>query len=140
MLSTVDGKRITAIPHRGTFDAVKAKLGTLRTEQIRKELDAIIDKRQPDKKTGLRTFNSSYLGSELSPWQFPISHLYHVAREIAGPDADEKTVQDQAALLFGLFVWECIMARNEEWVFWDANLNVRDLNREILGKQYFEKA
>jgi hypothetical protein len=41
--------------------------------------------------------------------------------------------------MFGLFVWECIMNRDEEWVFYDPNLTPNDPNREITGKVYFER-
>ena len=69
------------------------------------------------------------------------SHLYHVAREIeGGRDAEEQEVQDRAALIFGLFVWECIMLRDEEWMVYDPNLSSRDPNREITGKVYFEQS
>jgi len=138
MLYTLDDKRITSVPHRGTFAAAIKGLGALRVSEVRAELNSIIDQMAPDK-NGARTFSSSHLGSKLSPWPAPISHLYHVARVFDGKDADEKTVQDHAALLFGQFIWECVMNRKEKWVFWDPNLDARDLNREILGKVYFER-
>ena len=56
-----------------------------------------------------------------------------------GEAADEQDVQDRAALNFGLFVWECIVNREESWVFYDPNLGSRDPNREITGKVYFER-
>lgn len=140
MLKSLDDKHITAVPHPGAFDAAKKQMGTVRVAEVRAELDAVISEMEPDKKTNLRTFSSSHLGSKLSPWPPPLSHLYHVAREMGGPKATEKEVQDQAALFFGLFVWEHIMNRkNESWVFYDPNLNSRDLNREITGKVYFEQ-
>lgn len=113
----------------------------MRTSEVQHELNYIFDNMPRDKKTNLRNFSSSILGSKLSPWQHPVSHLYHVARELEGQEAAEKAVQDRAALLFGLFIWECVMNRkDEEWVFYDPNLNARDLNREIMGKEYFECA
>jgi len=56
-----------------------------------------------------------------------------------GEAADEQDVQDRAALNFGLFVWECIVNREESWVFYDPNLGSRDPNREITGKVDFER-
>ena len=41
-------------------------------------------------------------------------------------------------LIFGLFVWESIMDRDEKWIFYDPNLSSTDPNREITGKVYFE--
>jgi hypothetical protein len=48
-------------------------------------------------------------------------------------------VQQRAALIFGLFVWECVMQRGENWVFYDSNLSSSDPNREVTGKVYFER-
>ena len=138
MLSTVDRKRIGTVAHANSFADVVKQLGPKRTDEVRAELDFIIEKMQPDVKTGKRTFSSSFLGSNLSPWQHPLSHLYHVARELLGGTVDEKLVQERAALIFGQFVWECVMNRPEQWIFYDPNLSVHDPNREITGKVYFE--
>ena len=139
MLKTVDRSRITSVPRRKWFDIVVEKLGSTRTEAVRTELDRIIDEMQPEPDSGSRTFSSSHLGSKLSPWQPPLQSLYDVSREMLGSGADEEEVQRQAGLIFGLFVWECILNRDEEWVFWDPNLSAHDPNREITGKVYFEQ-
>lgn len=140
MLSTLDGKRISTVAHAPKFRVVVSQLGANRTEEVRAELHRIIDDMSPDEKTGLRTFSSSYLGSELTPWQHPLSHLYDVAWEMEGENAEKEFVEQQAALIFGQFIWECIMARGEEWVFYDPNLSSTDPNREITGKVYFERS
>jgi len=49
-------------------------------------------------------------------------------------------VEERAALIFGLFVWESVMQRGENWVFYDPNLSLTDPNREVTGKVYFERA
>lgn len=121
MLTTLDGKQINRVPHRQDFDAVARRLGSERAAAVRAELNRIVDEMKPDAQTGLRTFSSSFLGSELTPWQPPLESLYDVAREILGLLAEEQDVQDRAALIFGLFVWESFM------------------NREITGKVYFER-
>jgi hypothetical protein len=102
-------------------------------------LDQIIDGIEVNVQTGRRTFSSSILGSQLTPWKKPLASLYDVSREILGQDTEERFVQDRAALIFGLFVWECIMNRDEEWVFYDPNLSSKDPNREVTGKVYFEQ-
>jgi hypothetical protein len=66
--------------------------------------------------------------------------LSDIAREILGEAAEERDVQDRAALIFGLFVWECIINRDERWMFYDPNLSSGDPNREITGKVYFERS
>lgn len=139
MLETLDGRPINRVPHRQEFDAVVRRLGTGRTAAVRAELNRIVDEMKPDAQTGLRTCSSSYLGSELTPWQPPLESLYDVAREILGAAAEEQDVQDRAALIFGLFVWECILSRDERWAFYDPNLSPNDPNREITGKVYFER-
>jgi hypothetical protein len=139
MLSTLDGKRISAVAHAQKFKAVVSQLGPNRTEQVRAELHRIVDEMEPDEKTGHRTFSSTFLGSELTPWPHPLSHLYDVAWEMEGESADDEFIEQRAALMFGQFVWECIMARDEEWAFYDPNLSSTDPNREITGKVYFER-
>lgn len=139
MLSTLDGKRIETVAHAKMFEIVVAQLGPTRTSQVRAALQQIVDEMAPDRRTGQRQFSSSHLGSALTPWPQPLSHLYDVAWELEGSAADEDHIQERAALIFGQFVWECIMERDEEWVFYDPNLSPNDPNREITGKVYFER-
>jgi hypothetical protein len=115
------------------------RLGDERASEVRRHLDGVIDGSSPNGATNLRTFSSSQFGSQLSPWQCPLSHLYSLAGEIEEHRADETAVQERTALLFGLFAWECIINRDEEWVFYDPNLSSHDPNREITGKVYFER-
>ncbi len=139
MLETLDGKLIRRVARETSFRALEQQLGETRCKELREELNRIIDEMTPSENTGLRTFSSSYLGSKLSPWQHPLSHLYNVAWEINGENADDEHIEHQAALFFGLFVWECIMNREELWVFYDPNISTSDPNREITGKVYFER-
>jgi hypothetical protein len=139
MLQTIDGKTVGGVPHREDFDALLSRLGSRSADSIRDYLDEVIGDLPPDEKTGLRTFNSSELGRKLTPWQHPLSRLYHLAWEFLGVSAKEEEVQDRAALWFGLFVWERIMDCDELWMFWDPNLSSTDPNREPLGKVYFEQ-
>ena len=138
MLENVDGKRISKVAHADAFEQLLNQLGTERPEAVRRDLNRIIDELSPDRNTGYRTFSSSYLGSQLTTWPQPLSYLYDVAWELEGPNADEETVQERAALFFGQFVWESIMNRDERWVFYDPNIDPRYPNREITGKVYFE--
>ena len=138
MLFTIDGKQINRVPHRKDFDAVLDMLGEKRSDEVRAGLVKIIDEREPDAERGTRTFSSSYLGSELSPWPYPLKHLYDIAWEMEGETAPDEVVEARAGLIFGLFVWESVMDRDEKWVFYDPNLSATDPNREITGKVYFE--
>ena len=104
MLSTLDGKTINRVPHQPAFQAIQKKLGPDRLAELRAGLDHIIDEMPPDGQTGQRSFSSSFLGSKLTPWPYPIAHLYDVAREIMGPAAEERDVQEHAALNFGLLI------------------------------------
>ena len=49
-----------------------------------------------------------------------------------GKSGTEDHIQEQAGFSFGLFVWECIVGRDERWTFYDPN-------KEITGKVYFEQ-
>ena len=138
MLSTVDGRSVTAVPHRADFAALLARLGSKTADEIRKYLDTQIDEMDLDK-DNRRSFSSSQLGRELSPWEKPMDRLYHHGREFLGDSATDDEVQDQAALWFGLFIWERMMERDEQWVYWDPNLSATDVNREPMGKVYFEQ-
>ena len=140
MLKTLDDKEISRLPHAKDLAAVVRRLGAQRTTEVQEYLDRTIDALPPDKDTGKRKFNSAYLGSALSPWQYPLLHLYDVARELEGAHAQDQTVTDRSGLLFGLFVWERMMERrDEEWVVYDPNLSSHDQNRESTGKVYFEQ-
>lgn len=140
MLETLDGKQITTVPHRADFDRLIHRIGKRTTNAIRRYLDEVIDNLPLDSKTGRRTFGSSQLGRELSPWQKPLDELYQEAWEFLGDNARDEEVEDRAALWFGLFIWERIMDRDEPWVFWDPNLSATDPNRDPLGKVYFERS
>lgn len=139
MLMNIKDEEIRRLPHAKEYALVIAQLGTARADAVRRFLNDVIDNVPPDKKTGKRTFNSSHMGSRLSPWPAPLVFLYDVTREMFGPNADEEEVQGRSGMLFGLFVWEIIMNRDDEWVFWDPNLDPRDPNREAAGKVYFER-
>ncbi len=139
MLQTIDEKPISRVPHPEDFNAFCGLLGAERLEAVRTGLDSLIDEMHPDADTGCRTFSSSSLGSALTPWRYPIAHLYDIAREMLGEATDEHEVQEQSGLIFGLLVWECVMNRDELWAFYDPNLSSRDPNREITGKVYFER-
>ena len=122
------------------FIALVRRIGTETADAIRDYLDSVIDNLPLDEKTGHRTFGSSQLGRELSPWEEPLDQLYQEAWAFLGDEARDEDVEGRAALWFGLFVWERIMERDERWVFWDPNLSAADPNRDPLGKVYFERA
>ena len=138
-MTTLDGKQLKNVPHREDFDSLVDALGKRKSDSIRKYLDHVIDDMQPDAKTGRRMFNSTHLGSKLSPWQPPLDWLYKHAWVFMGDDAREDDVEDRAALWFGLFVWERMIERDETWVMYDPNLGAADPNREPIGKSYFEQ-
>jgi hypothetical protein len=58
---------MTRVPHGDDFGRVCTQLGPERTRQARDALDEVIDELPPSPGTGLRVFNSSYIGSNLSP-------------------------------------------------------------------------
>ncbi len=92
MLETIDGKRITKVAHEREFKEVERQLGHQRCTEVRAELNRIVDERLPDKDTGQRTFGSSFLGCELTPWEHPLSHLYDVACELEGDGAGDERI------------------------------------------------
>jgi len=138
MLESINGDPVTKVAREDEFKAITEKLGVKRTQEVRDKLDSIIDEMEPSE-DNRRAFKSSWLGSKLSPWKHPLSHLYDVACEIEGRSADDLEVEKRAGLIFGLFVWECMMHREELWTFYDPNLSSTDPNREITGKHYFER-
>jgi hypothetical protein len=139
MLSNIQGKLMQGVPHAKDFERVLRLLGPERADAARAHLNQIIDEMAPSPGTGVRVFSSSHLGSNLSPWTCGLKHLYDVACEELGESAEDRDIEARAALIFGLFVWECIVNRGENWVFYDPNLSSRDPNREIIGKTYFEQ-
>jgi hypothetical protein len=139
MLETIDGKPITRVPHAEEFQALVRRLGDERVLAVREGLDAIVDRHPVERNSGTRTISSSILGSKLSPWPYPLRHLHDLAIELEGEPADRPEVEQRAALIFGLFLFECMIHRPERWGFYDPNMSSRDPNREITGKVYFER-
>ena len=139
MLFAIDGKAIIEIPRTRTeyFRAVKNALGLNRTQEIQAEFDRLVDDVPADAGNGKRTFNSSYLGSSLSPWPYSLGFLYDAAVQMAGENTPEDEIQQQSGFSFGLFVWECIMNRAEAWTVYNPNLP-GDRNNDVMGKVYFE--
>src|ERR1044071_3651005 len=91
VLFAIDGKPITEIPRSRIeyFRAVKDTLGPERTQEVQAEFDRIVDELLPDTSSGKRTFNSSYLGSSLSPWPYPLGYLYDAAVQMGGDNTPE---------------------------------------------------
>lgn len=140
MLFAIDGKPITEIPRIRAeyFRSVKGALGPNRTQEVQAEFDRIVNELPADERSGKRTFNSSYLGSSLSPWPYPLGHLYDAAVETAGENTPQDEIQHQSGFSFGLFVWECIINRDEAWTVYNPNVP-GDRNTDVLGKVYFEQ-
>ena len=140
MLCSLEGKPIKAIP-RGRalrFRSLTGFLGEEKTEEIIVELMRLIDEMAPDPETGARRFNTSHLGSRLTPWQGPIAYLYEAAEAMADAKATQDEIQTEASFGFGLFVWERMIRHPDEWAVYDLNLP-GDLNTEVTGKVYFER-
>jgi hypothetical protein len=140
MLFSMDGERILDIPakRRAFLNNVIHDLGPARTEEVRSELNRLIDELRPNDQSGRRTVNASYLGSELTPWPHPLAHLYDVATALAAENTPEEEIQEQAGFSFGLFLWDCMIRRDDPWMVYDPNLR-GDPNREVIGKTYYER-
>jgi len=139
VLFTPDGKQIKHVPDAAEFKRAVRLLGAYRTKAVRRELNHLIDEMLPDKKIGARTFSSAQVASQLQPWLYPLAGLYDIALEIEGNDATGRQVYDRAWLIFGLFVWECIMGRKEKWVMDDRGSTSSDLTRGITENVYVER-
>ena len=140
MLFSLDGEEILEIPtkRRAFLNGVIHDLGPKRTEQVRAELNRLIDELRPEDQTGHRTVNASYLGSDLTPWPYPLAHLYDLAVATAAENTPEEEIQEQASFSFGLLLWECMINRDDSWTVYDPNLR-GDPNKEIIGKTYYER-
>ena len=139
MLFTPGGKPIKRVPHAAEFKRAVRLLGASRTKAVRRALNRLIDEMPPDKKIGARTFGSSQVASQLHPWPYPLAGLYDIALEIEGNDATGRQVYDRAGLIFGLFMWECIMGRTEKWVIHNQDSSQTDPHREITEGIYIEQ-
>jgi hypothetical protein len=140
VLYAPDGKQIKSLPDAAELKRAVRLLGAKRTRAIRQALKSLIDNMPPDKKGGTRTVNTSQLAAQLQPWPYPLAGLYDVALEIEGNKATGRQIYDRAWLIFGLFVWECIMARKERWVI-EEQLAARASDRlqEITKMVYREQ-
>ena len=138
MLYTPDGKQLKRVPHDAEFKRAVRLLGASRAKGVRRALNRLIDEMPPDKKIKSRTFSSAQLSSQIEPWPYPLAGLYDIALEIEGKDAIGRQVYDRAGLIFGLFVWECLMGRKERWVLYDHQAGSSGPNQEIMGTIYQE--
>jgi hypothetical protein len=146
MLFTIDSKRIAEIPRSRAdhFRAVTNTLGPSRTQDVQAEFDRLLDELPGNTRTGKRTFNSSYggsssyVGSSLSSWAYPLGYLYDAAVQMAGENTPEDDIQQQSAFSFGLFAWECVINPDEVWTVSNPNLP-GDKNNDVPGKVYFEQ-
>ena len=139
MLFTPEGKQIKRVPDVAEFKRAVRLLGANRTKAVRLALNRLIDEMPPDKKTGVRTFSTSQVASQLQPWPYPLAGLYDIALEIEGNEATGRQVYDRAWLIFGLFVWESIRGRKERWVIDDQGAIASDQIREITTQVYIEE-
>jgi hypothetical protein len=139
VLFTPEGKQIKRVPNAAEFKRAVRLLGANRTKAVRLALNRLIDEMPPDKKIGARTFSSAQIASQLQPWPYPLAGLYDIALEIEGKEATGRQVYDRAWLIFGLFVWECIMGRKERWVIDDQGAIASDPIREITTQVYVER-
>jgi hypothetical protein len=58
---------------------------------------------------------------------------------MAAENTPENEIQEHASFSFGLFLWECMINRDDDsWTVYDPNLR-GDPNREVIGKTYYEK-
>lgn len=139
MLFTSAGKQIKRIPDAAEFKRAIRLLGARRTKGVRHAVYRLIDEMPPDKKISARTFSSAQVVSELEPWPYPLASLYDIALEIEGNEATGRQVYDRAGLIFGLFMWECLMARKERWVILDQGSTASEPTREIAEQVYIEQ-
>ena len=139
MLFTPDGKQIKRVPDAAEFKRAIRLLGVNRTKAIRSALNHLVDEMPPDKKREARSFNTSQVASQIQPWPYPLAGLYDIALEIEGKEATGRQVYDRAWLIFGLFMWECIMGRKEKWVITDQGSTFSDPSQQIMEKVYIEQ-
>jgi hypothetical protein len=58
-------------------------------------------------------------------------------RACLGEQALDYEVEKRAGMIFGLFVWECLVRRDEAWTWYDMNLSFNDPNNDPMGKSYW---
>ncbi len=139
MLFSPDGKQIRSLPDAAEFKRAVRLLGANRAKAIRLALKRLIDDIPPESRIGARTFNTSRIASQLQPWPYPLASLYDIALEIEGKEAIGRQVYDRAWLIFGLFVWECIMKRKEKWVIGNQSSPSAASTQEITKQIYIEQ-
>jgi hypothetical protein len=139
VLYAPDGKQIKGLPDAAELKRAVRLLGTKRTKAIRQALKSLIDEMPPEKKGGRRTFNTSQVAAQLQPWPYPLAALYDIALEIEGNTATGREVYDRAWLIFGLFVWESIMARKESWMMEDQQPAIPSDRLQELTKKVFRE-
>lgn len=109
MLFTIEGKRMTKVPHYDKFLYYYKKLDKVKLDLIIEHLNSIVESEE--------VFNSSYL----PPKHWKGSVFYPIYELIQ----DEQT----SAFFYGQLLWKIIMDDDKKWMFQQAD--------NTLGKIYF---
>lgn len=114
MLFTIDREQITRIPHRD--DYVRWRQGLTDEEYI--QIMEALEKKFNEKELQVSSFIPG------SDWDYPYYYIYKACDEH----------YDNAALFFGLLVWEAAMRHPQNWAFIK---NGPDSALSIRGTTYF---
>ena len=117
LIDLESGKEITHVPHRETFDLLKARLRDAEFGDVVAQINELIEN------AGGEIVTAGWLpGSE---WRdTPFWPIYETAA---------RKNQDVAGKMFGLMVWHTIMERPERWSFGRFEKD----GREIGSMTYF---
>jgi hypothetical protein len=126
-LFSIDGDEMTRVPHDDQFNDWKSRLSTSEIDAIHNEFDALIDRKLS---SGEEILTSSWMPKELchgdgQEWDgTPFQVIWEKAC---------RQNWDHTGWCFGLFLWEHMMNRDEDWCFYKSG------DDEIRGTTYFRR-
>jgi hypothetical protein len=121
-LYNIDGDLVDYVPHANDFENWKSMLTSSEIIAIQDELNHLVDQ-----KISQGVLTSSWVPSELAPDSHDWSGTpFQVIWDKACSGSWEQT-----GWCFGLFLWQCMRERNEEWCF------IKSGDDDIQGTTYF---
>ena len=129
-------------PFQSSFDVLISELGE-HANFAREKVDESIANARRDKKTNLRSFTTEqffeafWLVDEAAQFS---DLFYNQAVAFIGDEGDYDSIWQHAYHLYGLLLWERVMASKEEWTFSDNYDAKNDCFYETMNKRYTERS
>lgn len=126
-LFSIDGDEMTTVPHEDQFEGWKSRLTAQEIDAIHNEFDGLINRKLSSAEEIL---TSSWMPKELC---HDDGHEWYGTPFFVIWEKSCRQNWEQTGWCFGLFLWEHMMNRDEDWCFYKSG------DDEIRGTTYFRR-